>query len=75
MEKRITPLETQKWQEGKLDESLDYFTRFLDIGKSLDEKWSMAAAMNNISLIHQRRDEYSEAIDILNQASGNYERT
>ena len=28
----------------------------------------MAAAMNNISLIHQRREEYSEAIDILNQA-------
>ena len=24
--------------------------------------------MNNISLIHQRREEYSEAIDILNQA-------
>ena len=28
----------------------------------------MAAAMNNISLIHQRREEYSEAINILNQA-------
>ena len=47
---------------------MEYFTRFLDIGKSLDDKWSMAAAMNNISLIHQRREEYSEAIDILNQA-------
>ena len=28
----------------------------------------MVAAMNNISLIHQRREEYSEAINILNQA-------
>ena len=28
----------------------------------------MAAAMNNISIIHQRRDEFSEAIEILNQA-------
>ena len=62
------PLEIQNGKKEKLDESLDYFNRFLDIGRSLDEKWSMAAAMNNISLIHQRRDEYSEAIDILNQA-------
>ena len=28
----------------------------------------MAAAMNNISIIHQRREEYSAAIDILNRA-------
>ena len=55
-------------EKENYDEALDYFKRFLEIGKSLDEKWSMAAAMNNISLIHQRRDEYSKAIDILNQA-------
>ena len=40
----------------------------LEIGTSLDEKWSMSAAMNNISLIHQGRDEYSKAIDMLNKA-------